>query len=107
MTRPRTLDQIKTMLRAALPGLRDRYPIATVAVFGSWARGEAGPGSDLDLLVTFDGPIGWEIVTLEDELAATLGLPVEIVLEQSLRPFIGEAVRRERQPVWSANAEPV
>ena len=107
MTRPRNLDEIKATLREVLPELRCRYPIASVGIFGSWVRGEAGPGSDLDLLVTFDGPIGWEIVTLEDELGARLGLPVEIVLEQSLRPYIGEAVRREQQLVWSADAEPV
>lgn len=107
MTRSRTLDEIKATLCALLPELRRRYPIASVAIFGFWVRGEAGPNSDLDLLVTFDGPIGWAIVTLEDELAATLGMPVEIVLEQSLRPFIGEAVRRKKQLVWSADAEPV
>jgi predicted nucleotidyltransferase len=101
MTRPYTVDQIRTTLRAVLPELRRRYPIASVAIFGSWARGEAGPNSDLDLLVTFDGPIGWEIVTLEDELAASLGLPVEIVLEQSLRPYIRVAIVHEIQNVWS------
>jgi len=103
MTRPRTLDEIEAILRAALPELRRRYPIASVGIFGSWARGEAGPNSDLDLLATFDAPIGWEIVTLEDELAERLGMPVEIVLEQSLRRFVGEAVRRELRPVWRLN----
>ena len=103
MTRPRTLDEIRTTLREVLPELRRRYPIASVGIFGSWARGEAGPNSDIDLLATFDGPIGWEIVTLEDELAAKLGMPVEVVLEQSLRRFVGEAVRRELRPVWRLN----
>jgi len=107
MTEPRTLGEIKTTLRAVLPELRHRYPIASVGIFGSWARGEAGPTSDLDLLVTFDGPIGWEIVTLEDELQERLGIPVEIVLEQSLKPHIGEAVRREVVPVWRAEDERV
>ena len=41
MTRPRTLDEIKATLRELLPELRRRYPIATLGVFGSWARGEA------------------------------------------------------------------
>jgi uncharacterized protein len=106
-TEPLKLDAIKATLRRLLPELRRRYPIASVAVFGSWARGEAGPDSDLDLLATFDGPIGWEIVTLEDELSNRLGLPVEIVLDASLRPHIGAAVRREMQPVWSTQDQPV
>lgn len=107
MTRPRTLDEIKATLREVLPELRRRYPIASVGIFGSWVRGESSKDSDLDLLVTFDGPIGWEIVTLEDELAERLGLPVELVLEQSLRPHIGAAVRREVQRVWVADEQPV
>jgi uncharacterized protein len=107
MTRPHTLDEIKATLREVLPELRRRYPIASVGIFGSWVRGESSKDSDLDLLVTFDGPIGWEIVTLEDELAERLGLPVELVLEQSLRPHIGAAVRREVQRVWVADEQPV
>ena len=101
-TEPLRLDAIKATLRRLLPELRRRYPIASVAVFGSRARGEAGPDSDLDLLATFDGPIGWEIVTLEDELRGHLGLPVEIVFDASLKPHIGATVRREMQPVWAA-----
>lgn len=107
MTEPSTLDDIKAALRRLLPELRQRYPIASVAVFGSWTHGEAGPKRDLDLLATFDGPIGWEIVTLEDELSVRLGLPVELVLDASLRPHIGAAVRREMQPVWTAQDQPV
>ena len=106
MTEPLTLDAIKATLLRLLPELRRRYPVASVAVFGSWARGEAGPDSDLDLLVTFDGPIGWEIVRLEDELRGHLGLPVEIVLDASLRPHIGASVRREMQLVWTAQDQP-
>lgn len=46
-------------------------------------------------------------MTLEDELAERLGLPVELVLEESLRPHIGAAVRREVQRIWSADEQPV
>ena len=59
----RCLDTIIGSLRGALPELRQRYPVASLAVFGSWARGEQRADSDLDLLAEFDGPIGWQIVT--------------------------------------------
>jgi uncharacterized protein len=107
MTGPRNLDELEATLREVLPELRRRYPIASVGIFGSWVCGEASKDSDLDLLVSFDEPIGWEIVTLEDELAECLGLPVELVLEESLRPHIGAAVRREVQRVWAADEQPV
>ncbi len=99
MNAPRTLPEIKAELRALLPELRRRYPISYLGVFGSWARGEQRPGSDLDLLVDFDGPIGWEIVDLQDELASRLGLPIDIVMRGSLRRRIGSRILGEAQPV--------
>ena len=94
-----TLDEIWLRLRAMLPDLRGRYPIASLGVFGSWVRGEQRADSDLDLLVEFDGPIGWEIVTLEDELSRKLGVRVDLVPRQGLRPFIGRRILERSVPV--------
>ena len=82
-----------------LPGLRDRYPIAYLGVFGSWVRGEQDADSDLDILVDFDGSIGWEIVTLEQELSRELGLRVDLVPRQGPKPFIGRRILDEVVPV--------
>jgi hypothetical protein len=49
---------IKATLRQHLPELRDEYGVASFALFGSYVRGEQGPNSDIDLLVTFDDPPG-------------------------------------------------
>lgn len=86
-------------LRGSLPELRRRYPVASLAVFGSWARGEQRADSDLDLLVEFDGPIGWQIVTLEDELSARLGVKVDLVPRRALRPHLGARILAEAVPV--------
>ena len=94
-----TLSDVVEALRRALPELRRRYPIASFAVFGSWARGEQGTDSDLDLLVDFDGPIGWQIVTLEDELSERLGVKVDLVPRRALRPHIGARILAEAVPV--------
>ena len=96
-TRPKDLAEVKARLRAILPELRERYPISYLAVFGSWARGEQREDSDLDLLVDFDGPIGWEIVTLGDELGARLGVPVDLVTRGALRRRIGQRILQEAQ----------
>jgi predicted nucleotidyltransferase len=92
-------DKAIGALRRTLPELRRRYPIASLAVFGSWARGEQEAGSDLDLLVEFDGPIGWQIVTLEDELSEGLGVKVDLVLRRGLRPRIRTRILAEAVPV--------
>lgn len=50
-----------------------------LAIFGSYARGEATPVSDVDILVALERPLGWEIVDLRDYLEALLGLPVDLL----------------------------
>jgi predicted nucleotidyltransferase len=99
MDADRTLDTLRAQLRAMLPELRQRYPIASLGLFGSWVWGEQRPGSDLDVLVEFDGPIGWRIVTLEDELSERLGIKVDLVPRRGLRPRIGERILAEVVPV--------
>lgn len=65
-------------------------------VFGSTARGEDGPGSDIDLLVASQRPIGLlSQARLERELSAQIGVPVDLVLEDSLRPDLREQILAE------------
>ena len=94
-----SLDGVIGTLPRSLPELRARYPIASLAVFGSWARGEQRADSDLDLLVEFDGPIGWQIVTLEDEPSARPGVKVDLVSRRALRPHLEARLLAEAVPV--------
>ncbi|WP_454714107.1 nucleotidyltransferase family protein [Caulobacter segnis] len=91
-----TLDEALTKLRAAKP-LLDRYGVARVGVFGSTARGEAGPDSDVDVLVEFDPKRvpGWEFFTLGDELATIMHRPVDVVTPKSLHRLMRDEVLRE------------
>ena len=58
----------------------------TVRVFGSVARGDAGPGSDLDVLVDMgDGPSLFEQAALQGDLEDLLGCPVHVVTTGGLR----------------------
>ena len=94
------LASVRADLRAMLPELRLRYPLASIGVFGSFARGQQSASSDLDLLVEFDGPIGlFAFVELEDEISRRLGLPVEIVTRAALKPLIRQAILDELVPV--------
>ncbi len=51
------LGDVVGRLRAALPGLREQWPIRSLALFGSRIRDDATPDSDLDVLVEFERPI--------------------------------------------------
>ena len=99
MSRPRDLDEITDALRAMLPELRSRWPLSYLGVFGSWVRREQGRDNDLDLLVDFDRPVGFELVALKDELERRLGLPVDLVMRGSLRRRIARRILGEVQPV--------
>ncbi len=99
MAEARSAETIRAQLREMLPELRERYPIASLGLFGSWVRGEQREGSDVDILVEFDGPIGWRIVTLEDELGERLGIKVDLVPRRGLKPHIGQRILAEVVPV--------
>jgi len=90
---------MKTM-REQLPALAEQYNVATLEVFGSFVREEQRKGSDLDLLVTFTkAPSLLKFVRLENHLSDTLGVKVDLVMKDSLKPAIGKNILREAVPV--------
>ncbi len=96
---PSAEDKIRT-LREALPALRAEWPIASLALFGSRMRDDARPGSDLDVLVEFNGPISlFGFLDQEERLSAITGLRVDLVPADALKPFIGKRVRAEAVPL--------
>ena len=78
-----TRDDILAKLRELKPWLESQG-VARVRLFGSYARDEARPDSDVDLLVDFSKPMGLEVFSLERELAVRLGLPVDMMREDAL-----------------------
>src|SRR5882672_2732257 len=70
--------------------------ITRLEAFGSIARGEARRGSDVDLLATFAGNPGLRFFTMEDEMAAILGVPVHLLtrdsVEQMSNPYRRESI---------------
>ena len=62
------------------------FGVKSLALFGSVARGEARPDSDVDLLVEFDRPVGlFGLVALQQRLEQLLGCPVDIGTPDSLK----------------------
>ncbi len=77
---PKTLskNQIMKTLQRDLPRLREKYGVVKFGLYGSFAKGKAKRTSDVDLLVEFEKPIGWEFVDLADELEKALGRKVDV-----------------------------
>lgn len=82
--------------RDRLTQLCQRHDVSSLRVFGSTARGEDRPDSDVDLLVRFTRPKSLlDLVRLERELSEALGRPVDLLTEASLSPHVREGVVRD------------
>jgi len=72
------------------------FGVKSLALFGSAARGETRPGSDIDLLVDFERPVGlFEFVRLKLYLEKLLGRRVDLVTLDAIRPAMRERILRE------------
>jgi len=91
----KTRSEIERALREALPLLTARYHVRNIGLFGSYVRGEQHETSDVDILVEFSAPIGWEVVDVKDYLERLLGLKVDLVTVPALKPQYRERVLRE------------
>lgn len=80
-----------------------KYRVKRIRMFGSAARGEDGPGSDLDLLVDFVGAADLlERVDMQSELSHALACPVDLTTEASLHPRLRKAILAEAVDIWNA-----
>jgi predicted nucleotidyltransferase len=90
------LSRVITQLRQVFPILQQSYSVKTLEVFGSYVRAEEQPGSDLDLLVTFSEDPGlFEYIELENYLSENLGVKVDLVMKDALKPAIGKRILKE------------
>lgn len=89
-------DQILASLRQALPELRSRYGLKDLSLFGSVARDEAGPQSDVDVLVTYAEPVTLRaFMGLKTELERRLGMPVDLLTPGAIKSRLRAAIERD------------
>ncbi len=72
------------------------YGVTSIALFGSVARGEAGPRSDVDLLVDVDDEVTlFGLSRIKHHLEDLLGMPVDLVTSDALRPKVRDTIMAE------------
>jgi predicted nucleotidyltransferase len=72
-----------------------------VAIFGSYARGEERPESDIDVIVEFSERKSLlELVKIERELSETLGMKVDLLTEKSISPYLVDIVRQQMEVIY-------
>jgi uncharacterized protein len=91
----KSISEIKLLLQSNKQDLMRKYNLKSLALFGSFARDEATENSDVDILVEFDKPIGLDFVLLADQLEEILGVKVDLVTPNSIKPQMFEYIKRD------------
>ncbi len=96
-----TLENVLQVLRENMPELSRRYKVKSLGVFGSYVRGEADEDSDIDLLVVLEDELLTllQFIALENHLSDLLGVKVDLVEKNALKPAIGRHILEEVQAV--------
>jgi len=92
------LEQIKTTLSRHKRELNREYKIKRIGIFGSYVRGEQKKRSDVDILVEFEEAADLSLldfIRIENYLSSILGVKVDLVEKQALKPRIGKHVLEE------------
>jgi hypothetical protein len=83
---------IETKLQELKPVLLNKFHLSKIGYFGSYAAGGQTDKSDLDLLVEFSQPIGWEFFALEKFLEQEFALSIDLVTKDALRERIKKSI---------------
>ncbi len=95
------LEIILTELRKLFDYLQKEYDLENIELFGSYVRDEQKRKSDVDLLVTFKKtPSLLKFIQLENFLSDKLGLKVDLVMKDSLKPSIKQNILKETVPIY-------
>jgi hypothetical protein len=88
--------RILNLLRQHKPELARRFGVVDIALFGSSARDSAGPDSDIDVLVSFDGPAtSGRYFGVQFYLEDLLGRSIDLVTDKALRPELRPYIERD------------
>lgn len=88
-------DEIKSIIGKQKTNLKKKYKVMTIAIFGSYARGDQREDSDLDLMVEFEEPIGLEFVSLAADLENIVGMKVDLVSKSAIKPNYFKFVEKD------------
>ena len=94
------IEQIIKNLKEFKPILEKEYCVKNLEVFGSYTHGSQKKSSDLDVLVEFSKTVDlFKYIELENYLSEKLGVKVDLVMKDTLKPRIKERILNEAIPV--------
>jgi uncharacterized protein len=88
-------EEIIRSLARDKPELTAKFKVKSLALFGSYARGDQQEDSDVDILVDVDPSIGLEFVTLAERIEKIVGIHVDLVSARAVKPAYMNEIRNE------------
>ena len=90
----KSLTEIKKLIEHNKPKLMKEYNIKNIGLFGSIVRSEATAKSDVDILVEFEKPMGLDFFLLGDEFEEILGVNVDLVTPNAIKPRMFDYIKQ-------------
>ena len=91
MNKKEILDYLKSNKQI----LKDNFHLVKIGLFGSFARGDATNTSDIDIIVKFNKPIGWDFIILKEYLEDILNREVDLVTEEAIKFQMKKGILQE------------
>ena len=92
---------LKKKIKESIVSILTRYDVERIAIFGSYARGEAGANSDIDILVRFARPKSLlQIVQIEDEIRKSIHVKVDLVTDKAVSPYLADRIHRDEVVIY-------
>jgi uncharacterized protein len=88
-------EEVLSTLRAMRPELESRHTVRRLGLFGSFARGSEGPGSDVDVVIELQVPSFDHYMDVKLALEDRLGRPVDLVLLDAVKPRLLAELQRD------------
>jgi len=82
----KSIEEVKAIIVQNQTVLEEKYKVKSLAFFGSFVRGEQQEGSDIDIMVEFSEPVGLLFVHLADYLEELLGMKVDLLTPDAVKP---------------------
>ena len=89
------LKDIKQKLVAHKSDLFSRYPLQSIAIFGSFSREEQNEVSDLDIIVEFNDKIGIRFIDLANELEEITGIKTDLVSRKGVKEKYFKVINKD------------
>lgn len=90
-------EDVERILKEQKAYLANQFFVSKIGIFGSYARNEQSNDSDIDILVEFSRPVGFEFIDLKDYLETLFDKSVDLVTLNALKSYMKEEILSEVQ----------